>query len=118
MEGLDWDGEARLRVEELVWDGGAGLGRRSWTEGGAAGLGWRSWTEDGGAELGMRGAGLRMEELDWGWEEFPVSSGTFAAVISLGFHCCLIFKYRYILCNICHIFTFQSDSLSEIHMGF
>ena len=85
MEGLDWDGEARLRVEELVLDGGAGL---------------------------------RMEELDWGWEEFPVSSGTFAAVISLGFHCCLIFKYRYILCNICHIFTFQSDSLSEIQMGF
>ena len=34
MEGLDWVGEARLRVEELVWDGGAGLGRRSWTEGG------------------------------------------------------------------------------------
>ena len=104
MEGLDWDGEARLRVEELVWDGGAGLGRRSWTEDGGAGLGWRSWTEDGGAGLGV--------------EELPVSSGTLAALISLGFHCCLIFKYRYILCNICHIFTFQSDSLSEIQMGF
>ena len=66
----------------------------------------------------LQRAGLGIEELDWGWEELPVSSGTSAALISLGFHCCLIFKYRYILCNICHIFTFQSDSLSEIQMGF
>ena len=64
------------------------------------------------------GAGLRMDELDWGWEELPVSSGTFVALISLGSHCCVIFKIRYSLCNICNIFTFQSDSLSEIQMGF
>ena len=76
------------------------------------------------AGLGMEeldwdeGAGLRMDELDWGWEELSVSSGTFATLISLGFHCCLSFKYRYTFCNICHIFTFQSDSLSEIQMGF
>ena len=36
-----------------------------------------------------------------------MSSGTFAGLISLGFHCCLIFKYRYILCNCCHIFNFK-----------
>ena len=36
-----------------------------------------------------------------------MSSGTSAALISLGFHCCLIFKYRYILCNCCHIFNFK-----------
>ena len=45
-------------------------------------------------------------------------SGSFAALISLRFHCCLIFKYRSMLCNICHKFTFQSDLLSEIQMGF
>ena len=70
------------------------------------------------AGLGMEELDWGWEELDWGWEELPVSSGTFAALFSLGFHCCLIFKYRYILCNICHIFIFQSDSLSEIQMGF
>ena len=70
-----------------------------------AGLGMEELGWDGGASL-------RMDELDWGWEELSVSSGTFATLISLGFHCCLSFKYRYILCNICHIFTFQSDSLS------
>ena len=85
MEELDWEGEAGLRVEQLVLDGEVGL---------------------------------RMEELDWGCGELPVSSCTLAALISLGFHCCLIFKYRYILCNICHIFTLKSDSLSEIQMGF
>ena len=85
-------------MEELDWEGGAGLRMEE--------LVW-----DGEV-------GLRMEELDWGWRSSPVSSGTLAALISLGFHCCLIFKYRYILCNICHIFTFQSDSLSEIQMGF
>ena len=47
-----------------------------------------------------------------------MSSGTFDALISLGSHCCLIFKYRYISCNICHKFTSQSDSLSEIQMDF
>ena len=92
MEELDWEGGAGLRVEQLVWDGEVGLGMEE--------LDW-GW-----------------EELDWGWEELPVSSGTLAGLISLGFHCCLIFKYRYILCNICHIFIFQSDSLSEIQMGF
>lgn len=84
---------------------------------GGAGLGWRILP--GMEELDWDGeAGLRMEELDWGWEELPVYSGTFDALISLGSHCCLIFKYRYISCNICHIFTFQSDSLSEIQMDF
>lgn len=65
-----------------------------------------------------------MEELDWagraglGMGGAPRVQGSFAALSSLGLHCCLIFKYRSILCNICHKFTFQSDLLSEIQMGF
>ena len=98
MDELDWEGASGLRVEELDWDGGAGLrmDKLEW--------GWWELVWAGGARLGMGGA--------------PLSSGTLARLISLGFHCCLIFKYRHNLCSFCHIFTFQSDSLSEIQMGF
>ena len=91
---------AGLGLDELDWEGHLVWESRSWT--GMEGLvwGWTSWNADGGSWSGL-------EEFDWGWEELPVSSGTLAGFISLGFHCCLIFKYRYILCNCCHIFNFK-----------
>ena len=61
---------------------------------------------------------LEMEELDWAWRETPMSSGTFCCLDLSGAPLLSIFKPRYILCNICDIRVFQSDSLSEIQMGF
>lgn len=66
----------------------------------------------------MEGSWTGLEELDWGWAELPCSQAALPPLISLGLHCCLIFKYRSILCNICHKFTFQSDLLSGNSDGF